>query len=425
MKKTFSRILVGLCVIAGAILLVIATLGVSRLGWTTADDKTAKPDTPVELPPSPVSVQEVAFDDRIQITDSYPGVIEPFERFSLGFEIGGRVVALGVNSSGESLDDGDRVQKGQVLAKLDARVLRAQVEEIEAQIRETAARKTEAEARQVQADADWKRLQEVQETNPEAITDAARDQTDMNLKVANSQLEVIAAQASMLDAQLAIAKKALEDAELICPVDGVISRRLVNPGESVTANQPAFEVLIVNQVLLIVGVPEAYVGEIRRGQPVNIQMLARNRFRQERPNHEGAVYRVAQTADDTTGLFGVEVLIDNSEGLLRPGQIGRGHIVVRDDVKGYRVPRTAAVKRQGFTLIFAVDDTDIARAVVLEDWIEQGDDLVISELPDNLHKIVVRGQHRLVNGQPVQIILPDSTISTPQTPDSRLQTPDS
>lgn len=418
MKKTLSRILVGLCVIAGAILLVLATLGASRLGWKTADDQTAKPDTPIELPPSPVSVREVAFEDKIEITDSYPGVIEPFERFSLGFEIGGRVVALGVNSSDEPLDDGDRVQKGQVLAKLDARVLRAQVEEIESQIRETAARNIEAEARQIQADADWKRLLEVQETNPEAITDATRDETEMNLKVANSQLDVIAAQASMLDAQLAIARKTLEDAELTCPVDGVISRRLVNPGESVTAHQPAFEVLIVNQVLLMVGVPEAYVGDIHRGQPVDVRMLARNRFRQERPHHNGEVYRVAQTADETTGLFGVEILIDNSKGLLRSGQIGRGHIVIRDDVKGFRVPRTAAVKRQGFTLIFAVDDTDIAHAVVLEDWIEQGDDLVISELPDNLHKIVVRGQHRLVDGQPVQIVLPDSTISSPQTPDS-------
>ncbi len=413
--KTFSRILVGLCVIGGAILLVLATLGASRLGWKTADDEAAKPATSIELPASPVSIQEVAFEDKIEITDSYPGVIEPFERFSLGFEIGGRVVTLGVNSSDEPLDDGDRVEKGQLLAKLDARVLRAHVEEIEAQIKETKARQGEANARHAEADADWTRLQEVQEANPEAITEATRDQTEMNLKVANSQLDVIAAQASMLDAQLAIAKKALEDADLVSPVSGVISRRLVNPGESVTPHQHAFEVLIVNEVLLLVGVPEAYVGEIRRGQPVHVQMLARNRFRRERPKHDGVVYRVAQTADETTGLFGVEVLIDNSEGLLRPGQIGRGHIVVRNDVNGYRVPRTAAVKRQGFTLIFAVDDTDVARAVVLEDWIEQGDDLVVSKLPDGLQTIVVRGQHRLVSGQPVQVILPDTAIPTSST----------
>jgi membrane fusion protein, multidrug efflux system len=417
MMKTFSRILVGLCVIGGAILLVLATLGASRLGWKTADDEAAKPATSIELPASPVSIQEVAFEDKIEITDSYPGVIEPFERFSLGFEIGGRVVTLGVNSSDEPLDDGDRVEKGQLLAKLDARVLHAHVEEIEAQIKETKARQGEANARRAEADADWTRLQEVQETNPEAITEATRDQTEMDLKVANSQLDVIAAQASMLDAQLAIAKKALEDADLVSPVSGVISRRLVNPGESVTPHQHAFEVLIVNEVLLLVGVPEAYVGEIRRGQPVHVQMLARNRFRRERPNHDGVVYRVAQTADETTGLFGVEVLIDNSEGLLRPGQIGRGHIVVRNDVAGYRIPRTAAVKRQGFTLIFAVDDTDVARAVVLEDWIEQGDNLIVSGLPDGLQTIVVRGQHRLVDSQPVQVIVPDTANSTPPTAD--------
>ena len=400
--KTVSRILIGLCVVGGAILLVLATLGASRLGWKTADGENAQPAASVQLPASPVSVKTVEL-ETVEITDSYPGIIEPFERFSLGFEISGRVVALGVNMSGDFLDDGDRVEKGQILAKLDARVLGARVNEIEAQIRETKARQIDAGARQVQAASDWARLQEVREENPEAITDAARDQAEMDLKVAHSQLEVMAAQASMLDAQLAIAKKALEDAELISPVSGVISRRLVNPGESVNANQRVFEVILVEEVLLVVGVPEAYVGAIQRGQPVQVEMLARDRFRRLRPRHQGCVYLVAQTANETTGLFGVEVLIDNAEGLLRPGQIGRGHIVV-DRVEGYRVPYAAAIKRQGATLIFTVDESSVAHAVVLEDWIEQGEDLVITSLPEGRRSIVVRGQHRLVDGQATKII---------------------
>lgn len=400
--KTVSRILIGLCVVGGAILLVLATLGASRLGWNPGDGEDTQPTAPVQLPPSPVSVKKVEL-ETVEITDSYPGIIEPFERFSLGFEISGRVIALGVNKSGDPLDDGDRVEKGQVLAKLDERVLRARVKEIEAQIRETKARQIDAGARQAQAASDWARLQEVLEENPEAITDAARDQAEMDLKVADSQLEVMAAQTAMLDAELAIANKAMEDAELICPVSGVISRRLVNAGESVNANQRVFEVILVDDVLLVVGVPEAYVGAIHRGQPVQVEMLARDRFGRVRPRHQGSVYRVGQTANETTGLFGVEVLIDNAEGLLRPGQIGRGHIVI-DRVEGYRVPCSAAIRRQDFTLIFAVDESNLAHAVVLENRIEQGEDFVIATLPEDRRSIVVRGQHRLVDGQPVKIV---------------------
>lgn len=414
MKRALSRIVIGLCVVGGSILLVLGTLGASRLGWKTANGDQAESAAPVQVPPSPVSVKRVNR-EAIEITDSYPGMIEPFERFSLGFEIGGRVVALGVNSAGDALDDGDRVEKGQVLAKLDARVLHARVDEIQAQISEIEARGIDATARRSQARADWERLRALREKNPEAVTDSGYEKAETDLKVADAQLDVVAAQATMLGAQLAIANKSLEDAELISPVAGVISRRLINPGETVTANQLAFEVLLVDDVLLVVGVPEAYVGKICQGQPVRVEMLARNRFRQERPRHQGVVYRVAQSADETTGLFGVEVLIDNADGLLRPGEIGRGHIVV-DRVEGYRIPQAASVKRQDLTLVFAVDENDVARAVVLENWIEQGEDLIITDLPEDRRAIIVRGQHRLIDGQAIQLVDPVDTSSEPSLP---------
>jgi hypothetical protein len=123
------------------------------------------------------------------------------------------------------------------------------------------------------------------------------------------------------------------------------------------------------------------------------------------------VYRVAQTADETTALFGVEVLIDNAEGLLRPGEIARGHILV-DRMEGFRIPEIASVKRQDSTLLFAVDSGNVARAVVLENWIEQGEDLIITDLPDDRRNIVIRGQHRLVDGQPVQLVEPSGTSAT-------------
>jgi RND family efflux transporter MFP subunit len=404
MKATVRKIVVGLCLIGGMGLLVLATLGMGRLGWQQEE----KTQTPIEIPPSVVSVKDLEL-DTVDITDSYAGIIVPLERFSLGFEIGGRVVALGVNQvdkplegqEASPLDDGDRIVAGQMLAKLDQRSLQATLDEINAQIAETTARQVEATHRFEGAEDDWERIQAVAEANADAVTDSEVENTQTAVEVAQAQLDVVAAQFDRFDALLDKAEKALDDAVLTSPVSGVIARRHVNQGESISAHQPAFEVLQVDQVYLIVGVPEAYVSDIHPDQPVEVEMLARNRFRQKRQPHKGVVHRISEAADETTGLFGVEVLLDNSDGTLRPGLIGRAHIVV-DKIEGFRIPQLAAVSRGDSTLVFSVDESDIAHAVPLEDWVEQDDDLIVEVLAPEHRTIVVRGQHRLVDGRPVQ-----------------------
>ena len=58
------------------------------------------------------------------------------------------------------------------------------------------------------------------------------------------------------------AQKNLADATLLAPCDGIISQRLVNAGESIAMHQPAMEIVQVDRVLLIVGVPESRVQEL-------------------------------------------------------------------------------------------------------------------------------------------------------------------
>jgi multidrug efflux pump subunit AcrA (membrane-fusion protein) len=129
--------------------------------------------------------------------------------------------------------------------------------------------------------------------------------------------------------------------------------------------------------------------------------LARDRFRRKRPPLEGHVRRVAQAADDTTGLFEVEVVLANPGGSLKPGLIGLAHVVVQT-VQGFRIPETAVVFREGRAFLFSVDSSGVARQFVLEDWIEEGSDLILAELPPEHRRIVVRGQHRLVDGRAVE-----------------------
>jgi len=370
MKKRIARFVM-LLVVTGFAVVVAITF--SAGGWGRNAEEAAD-QAPVVIPKTPVSVLEVDL-EPIEITDSYSGTIRPLERFSLGFELAGRVIALGTSSDGKPLDEGDQVTAGQVLARLDDRVLLAQLKE--------------AKARREQAQSNMNRAKELKGRAINAITDTEYQDRVTELALAEAQLDT--------------AEKNLEDSRLVSPVDGTISKRLINPGESVNPHQTVFEVIQVDDVLLVVGVPEAYVSEIHLGQPVHVELLARNRFRQKRPQLEGRVYRVAQAADDSTSLFEVEIMISNSQGELKPGLIALAHIVV-DRVHGFRVPMNAAVFRDEATFLFAVGKDGRAHRLDVKQWIEQEADLIFPELPPDQRTVVVRGQHRLVEGREVRLV---------------------
>ena len=164
----------------------------------------------------------------------YSGKIEPWETYSLGFEIGGRVAALGKNDRGGELDDGDRVQAGQELARLDDRVLRA--------------RYAEATANFELASSDLQRSRRVREVSPSAITEAEY-QDDVTRRAQSAAAQQVA-------------EKNLEDSVLTSPVTGTIAERMIEAGESVNPHETVFEIVENDRLRLIVNVPEARVREL-------------------------------------------------------------------------------------------------------------------------------------------------------------------
>ena len=150
------------------------------------------------------------------------------------------------------------------------------------------------------------------------------------------------------------------------------------------------------------------------GQRAHVELLARDRFRRERPRGEGRVYRVAEAADRTTGLFEVEISLPNRDGTWRPGLIAMAHIVLKE-VEGFRIPMTSVVVRSDQTFLFTVAQITKdgkqgkARRLPLEDWIEQDTDLILTDLSPQNRSIITRGQHRLVDGRDVDLVKLETT----------------
>ncbi len=397
MRKGLGRF-VGFLVVTVVAVLVAISVTAGGLGRKPPEKKVLD----LTAAPTPVSVKEIQL-EPVEITDSYVGMIRPLERFTLGFEVAGRVAELGPNQTGEPLDDGDEVAADQVLARLDNRAHLARVEEIRARYSENQARLKDASARREKAHSDMQRAEDLRSRGGTAITDEAYQQYVTDLAVAEAQHDAAKAQVAASAAQYEIVREDYYDTILRSPVQGIIAKRHANAGESVSPHQPVMEIIQVDRVLLVVGVPEAYIGHVQVGQKSHVELLARDSFGQKRPTLDGRVYLVSEAADQMTGLFEVEIVIDNPKRRWKPGMIAVGHIVV-EEMQGFRIPLTCGVFRDQETFFFSVDASNVARKVPLDRWIEQGQDLIVEQLAPEHRRVVVRGQHRLVDGRTVEFV---------------------
>jgi len=291
----------------------------------------------VAAPKSPVVLASVQV-QMCEIISTYAGKIQPWETYLIGFPSTGRIVSLGTHRSGRPLDEGDRVQAGQVLAKMDDRVFLAN--------------KSEAAAQVEKVTSDLQRAQRVRLANRSAVSDSELQKWVTDLARAHAQYE--------------IAVKNLDDATLHAPVDATISKRMIKSGESVSPNQIVFELIENHDVLLVVDVPETQIRELEQRKRAiaaaprdtvfraYVQLEGRDRFGTPWPRLEGEVYRIPEVADTRTGLFAVEIRLSNSDRLLRPGMVATADIVT-SRIPGYPIPEAAIIFRQRRAYLFTID----------------------------------------------------------------------
>ncbi len=367
------------------------------------DSQQPRPLSLVAQQKAPVEVQPISV-RPCEVTATFAGKIRPWETYQIAFEVPGRVEALGEGDRGE-LDEGDRVEAGQVLARLDNRVYRAQ--------------KSEAAARIELAQSELKRAEEANRNSRTAVSETQVQQFVTDLALAKAQYEV--------------ALKNLDDAALEAPVAATISRRMIKTGESVNAHQMVFELVENHRVLLVVDVPESQVRELENRDRelreqrsagggaaefvAHVRMEGRDRFGRPWPPVDGRVHHIAEVADERTGLFEVEIELDNREGMLRPGMVATADIVT-GVVPGYSVSDAAVIFRGRQAHLFTVDreptdmeiiywkmgTTDIhrARRVELRQWVDQGETVIVPAEEAQIDSVIVRGQYRLADGQLVR-----------------------
>ena len=276
------------------------------------------------------------------------GTLESVQEVPLAFKVGGRIRELLV-------DEGSTVSQGQVLGRLDPTDLEAQfsVAQSSRGQAEAAIARAGAELEQVRATANRSRgdFHRAQQLHRDGILSRADlDVALEKMKVAEAAVQAAEASGSQARQGAAAARGTesiqrinLSEVRLLSPVEGLLVKRLREPGHIVGAGVPIVTVVSTRKLWIRAWVDEASLGQLRPGQPAQVEL--RSHPGQVLP---GRVDRIGRQADRQTH----EILVD-VELLQRPrgfavGQRADVRIGIAGKAEALRIP-TAFLERDNGT----------------------------------------------------------------------------
>lgn len=295
----------------------------------------------------------------------------------LSFLVAGRVQSV-------NLREGEMVRSGQVLATLESSSYVAALDAAAAQARS-------AEAAADRAADELRRMKSIFDRQSLAENDFLKFK--LAERVAREQL-------FQAQANEKIAKKALADTSLRAHAGGVVTRRLIEPGLTVAAGQPAIEFAQTDPVEIQVGIPENLVGTLRIGQAAQVMVPSI-------PNatFAGSLRVINATADPASRTYMARVAVKNPQGALRLGMVAEARIIGNRQIPMLLIPYESVVKdANGVTTVFEyLSDSQrvAARRVVLGAL--EGRHVEVRSGVDARSSIVVAGQHDLRDGSTVRI----------------------
>lgn len=342
-----------------------------------------------------VAVAPVERDDVV-VDATYPGELAS-DAAVLAARISAQVAHVGVRI-------GDRVGKGQLLARLDDAVIEQELAEARAQL--GVAQATVLRAR---SDADLA-VREQERIAPLAdkalVTAQEADAAAARAAAARAELAVAEAGVAQARARVGRLEEQLRDARLVAPFDGVVSERHVDAGTVVSAGTPILRVVASEPLRVRFRVPERDITRIRVG--MGLEVLAGG------VSASGQVERLSGEISRSDRTLAVEGTVQDPSGLLRPGMFARVRVKLEVLEGALVVPGAALLERPAevgavpgergalTTGVFVADEGEVARWIPLEVLGRAGDRVAVAgELPADA-RVLVMGHEALTDGAPIR-----------------------
>jgi len=296
----------------------------------------------------------------------------PFDRgiTAVGSLLSDETVMLRPEAAGRireiNFHEGQPVEQGQVLLRLDDQIARAELSQASANL--SLAQSQNRRAASLQAEG--------------FISQQARDEAGSKLKVEQ--------------AAVSLARARLDKTVIVAPFAGVIGLRNVSVGDYVNIGQDLVQMESIDPLKLDFRIPEQYLTQVRAGQALDVRFDALPGERRV-----GEVYAISPVIDAGGRSILVRAKVANHDGVLRPGMFARVQLLfAREDV--LVVPETALAPSGQAQVVYRVVDGHAQRVEVLIG--ERRDGVV--EVRRGLNEgdqVVVAGLQRLNDGAAVTV----------------------
>ncbi len=147
-----------------------------------------------------------------------------------------------------------------------------------------------------------------------------------------------------------MARLELSYTRIVAPISGVVSLRMVKPGNLLQINQAAFMIDDFDPLLAVLSVPERELRLLQAGMPVSMQVDAL-----PGRSFDGEVARISPVVDAQTGTFRVTAEFHDKTGTLKSGMFGRLTVVYDTRRDALVVPREALADEDGETFVYVVE----------------------------------------------------------------------
>jgi HlyD family secretion protein len=372
------------------------------------DNKTTLATAVTPLTVDTLTVRLKKVPDRLELS----GTIQPVDSAVLSTRVLGRIQTL-------TVQEGDRVKKGQVVAQIDVADIAAQsaqaqagVGQSQAGLAQTKANLSQFKSQQVEARASLKLAKINQSRTAQlraegAISQSQLDQANTALDVAQAKVAQIESAIRQGEAAIAQSQATIAQAKagvgaasanisygvIRAPFDGVVTQKLAYEGEMTTPGSPLLKLENTDRLRLEIAVPEADLRFIRMGQSVVVKIDALEE------KQTATVKQIVPAADPNSRSFIVKVPLKNS-GPLISGMFGRIELP-RGTREVIMIPANALVRRGQLEGVYVVDaDSQAALR-----WIKTGSARdnqleVASGLTDG-ERIVTSHLQQLSDGQAI------------------------
>ena len=272
------------------------------------------------------------------------------------------------------VEEGQVVEAGQALVRLDPDRARLNLAQIEAQMRKLESNYRRAEQLAAQ----------------QLISAGEYDQMRYDLENARAAYN--------------LARLELSYTTVTAPISGVIASRSIKTGNFVQINTPIMRIVDNSRLEATLNVPERELATLQAGQPVYMEVDAL-----PGRSFEGRVDRVAPVVDAGSGTFRVISAFEGGQ-QLQPGMFGRFRIEYQQRADVLTIPRGALLDDEGEPAVYLVRDGLAVRTPVQLGHVDAG----FVEIRDGLavgDEVVIAGKGALRDGSAVQVIGADAAVA--------------